>query len=287
MAERSLPAVREKAAERAWRPTVRNPLRALGGALTVSVWLAACAPPSTPTPDQGAQASTYRAPRNQYGQPDLEGIWQAVNTAVWNLEDHSADLGIPAGQGVVEGGEIPYKPEALARRDANFETRATADPESKCHMVGTPRINYMPYPFQIAQSVNEVALLYEYVHTVRHVRLNSDHPEGEIEWIMGDSRGKWEGDTLVVDVTHFSGDSWFDRAGNYHSNQLHVVERYTRTGPDHIQYEATIEDPQVFTRPWKISMPLYRRIEPNVQLLEYECQAYLEAKKDRERGSTE
>lgn len=228
-----------------------------------------------------ADAPAYRAPRTADGQPDLQGIWQAVNTAVWNIQDHPAELGIPAGQGIVEGNEIPYLPLALPQRQANYRNRLTADPEAKCFMVGTPRINYMPYPFEIVQDAAQVTILYEYVHTSRHLRFNSKHPEGAIQWFMGDSRARWAGDTLVVDVTHFTDQNWFDRSGNYHSAEMHLVERWTRTGPDHIWYEADVEDPRVFWRPWKIRMPLYRRVESNIQLLDYECQAYLEAKRDR------
>jgi hypothetical protein len=233
----------------------------------------ACAAPA------GAQ-EPYRAPRTPDGHPDLQGIWQALTPAVWNLEDHQATLGVPAGQGIVQGGEIPYLPAALATRQQNFARRLTDDPEAKCHMAGVPRITYMPYPFQIVQAADQVTILYEYVHSVRNIYLNSPHPKGPIQWWMGDSRGRWEGETLVVDVVHFTDETWFDRSGNYHSAALHVVERYTRTGPDHIQYEATIEDPKVFSRPWTISLPLYRRREPNVRLLEYECYAYLESQRD-------
>jgi hypothetical protein len=217
---------------------------------------------------------TYRAPRTPAGQPSLEGIWQALNTAVWNIEDHSAQLGVPAGQGIVEGGELPYLPWARTKREENFANRLTADPEARCHMVGVPRITYMPYPFQIVQTPTQITIVYEYIHTIRNIFLTGTHLEGPIEWWMGDSRGKWEGETLVVDVAHFTDQTWFDRSGNFHGADLHVVERYTRTGPDHIQYEATIEDPKVFSRPWKIGMPLYRRQEPNLQILEYECYAY-------------
>jgi hypothetical protein len=223
----------------------------------------------------------YRAPRTPDGHPDLQGIWQALNTAVWNIEDHAPELGVPGGQGIVEGGEIPYLPSALGLRQENFRKRLTDDPEAKCYMAGVPRITYMPYPFQIVQQGDQVSILYEYVHTVRNIYLNSPHPKGPIQWWMGDSRGRWEGETLVADVVHFTDQTWFDRSGNYHSTALHVVERYTRTSPDHILYEATIEDPKVFSRPWKISLPLYRRQERNVRLLEYECYAYLEAQKDR------
>jgi len=150
------------------------------------------------------------------------------------------------------------------------------DPEAKCYMPGVPRLNYEPFPFQIAQFDDHVLIIYEYIHIHRLLLMDgSPHPDPEvIDFWMGDSRAHWEGDTLVVDVRNFNDQTWFDRAGNFHSDALHVVERYTRTGPDHMTYEATIEDPKVFTRPWKISMPLYRRQEKNVQLLEYECYAY-------------
>jgi hypothetical protein len=141
-------------------------------------------------------------------------------------------------------------------------------------MVGVPRITYMPYPFQIVQSPKQITILYEYVHTLRNIYLDSPHPQGPIQWYMGDSRARWDGETLVVDVVHFTDQTWLDRSGNFHSDALHVVERYTRTGPDHMLYEVTIEDPKVFTGPWKMSMPLYRRQEKNAQLLEYECYAY-------------
>jgi hypothetical protein len=221
-----------------------------------------------------ADAQTYRAPRTSDGRPDLQGIWQALNTAVWDIQDHSASLGVPAGQGVVEGSDIPYRPDALKQRQENFANRASADNEAKCHMVGVPRITYMPYPFQIVQTPNQITILYEYVHSLRNIYLDSPHPKGPIQWYMGDSRARWEGETLVVDVVHFTDKTWLDRAGNFHSDALHVVERYTRTGPDHMLYEVTLEDPKVFTRPWKMSMPLYRRQEPRAQILEYECYAY-------------
>ena len=218
----------------------------------------------------------YNPPRTADGHPDLEGIWQTVNTAAWDLEAHGASLGVPAGQSVVTGGLIPYRPEALARKRENAAKRATLDPESKCFLPGVPRITYMPHPFQIVQQADKVTILYEYLHAMRYIQMNGNpHPEGPIEWWMGDSRGRWEGNTLVVDVVHFNDQTWFDRAGNYHSAALHVVERYTRTGPDHIRYAATIEDPAVFSRPWTIEMPLYRRQEAQSELLEYQCPAYL------------
>ena len=228
-----------------------------------------------------AQAQADGIRRAADGKPDLSGIWQVLNTAAWDIQDHAASLGVPAGQGVVEGNEIPYQPSALARKRENFENRRTADPETKCDQAGVPRITYMPYPFQIVQTSNYIAVMYEYIHTTRHVYVDgSSHPRGPINnWWMGDSRARWEGNTLVVDVVHFTDQTWFDRAGNFHSDALHVVERYTPTGRDHMLYEVTIEDPKVFTRPWKMSMPLYRRQERNVQLLDYECYVLLEEQK--------
>jgi hypothetical protein len=221
-----------------------------------------------------ASAQSYTVPRNAYGQPDLSGIWQAVNTAVWDIQDHNASYGIPAGQGVVVGNELPYRPAALEQRRQNFENRETLDPEANCRMVGVPRITYMPYPFQILQTPDQIVMTYEWVHTIRNIYMTGEHPEGPIQWWMGDSRGHWEGDTLVVDVIHFTDQTWFDRSGNFHGESLHVVERYTRTGPDHMLYEVTIEDPEVFTRPWQMRMPLYRRVDDNMRILEYECFAY-------------
>jgi hypothetical protein len=228
----------------------------------------------------------YRARRGPDGKPDLNGIWQALGTAHWNLEPHGARAAavvamgavgaVPAGLGVVEGGTIPYKPEALAKRNENQANWLTADPEIKCFMPGIPRATYMPFPFQIVQTGKHVLMTYEFASASRIVYLEKPKFEAPPDTWMGHSVGHWEGETLVVDVVSFNDQTWFDRAGNYHSDQLHVVERYTATGPDTLLYEATIEDPQVFTRPWKISLPLYRRVEKNAQLLEFKCVEFVE-----------
>ncbi|OFW07555.1 MAG: hypothetical protein A3I61_14795 [Acidobacteria bacterium RIFCSPLOWO2_02_FULL_68_18] len=224
-----------------------------------------------------APAAGQSMPRGADGKPDLSGIWHVVNSAAWNILPHHAEPDVPAGLGVVEGDDIPYRPEAAARQRENHAKRAQLDPLNKCYLPGVPRATYLGLPFQIVQTPNQITVLYEYAHAVRNVFMNSPHPKGPIEWWMGDSRGRWEGDTLVVDVVHFNDQTWFDRAGNHHSEQLHVVERYTPVDRDHLQYEVTIDDPKVFTRSWKMSMPLYRRIERNMQLLEYECAAFDEA----------
>jgi len=265
-----------------------------GGLWVITIPTAGQAPAAT-----GQFPAAYRAPRLD-GHPDLNGIWQAVTTANWNLEDHDAQPGLhpelegaydaqPAGQSIVEGGVIPYKPEMLAKRKRNFENRAvvdvvssdekwhdTGDPELKCYMPGVPRATYMPFPFQIVQgSGSYILMAYEYASTTRTIRMNFKDEAPTDSW-MGWSRGRWEGETLVVDVTGFNDLTWFDRAGNFHSDALHVVERYTAVSPYHIQYEATIEDPKTFTRPWKINIPLYRRMDKGVQLLEYKCVPFTE-----------
>jgi hypothetical protein len=245
-------------------------------ALTALAWMHASA--------QTAVVGRGALPRTADGKPDLSGVWQVLNTAAWDIQDHPAALGVPAGQGVVEGNVIPYQPWALVRKQENFKNRRTADPETKCFLPGVPRITYMPYPFHIVQTPVHIAILYEYLHGARNVFMNGEHLDGQIEWFMGDSRGRWEGDTLVVDVRHLTDQTWLDRAGNFHSEALHLVERYTLVGPDHIAYEITLEDPKVFTRPWKMSMTLYRRVERNVRILEYECYAYLHEEEARRRA---
>lgn len=220
-----------------------------------------------------AAAQTSAMPRMPDGRPNLQGIWQVLVPAAWEIQDHSPRLGVPGGQGVVEGNDLPYQPWALKRKQENFANRATADPESKGYLPGVPRIMYMPFPFQIIQTPTYIGMLFEY-DGLRHIHMNSEHPEGPIEWTLGDSRGRWEGDTLVVDVTYFNADTWFDRAGNFHSEEMHLVERYTLLDRDHLNYEVTVEDPKVFSRPWKMSMPFYRRIEKNIQILDYECQSF-------------
>lgn len=235
--------------------------------------------------DRRSQTTPYRAPRAADGHADLNGIWQVLNTANWDLQDHPARRGpvialgasfsIPAGAGVVEGNDIPYQPWALEKKKQNAEHWLTLDPEIKCYMPGVPRATYQPYPFQIVQSHDTILISYEFASASRIVRMTNPG-EAPLDSWMGWSRGRWDGDTLVVDVTGFNDQTWFDRAGNFHSEALHVVERYTPTGPDHLLYEATIEDPKVFTRPWKISMPLYRHQEKNAQLLEYKCVEFVE-----------
>jgi hypothetical protein len=181
----------------------------------------------------------------------------------------------PAGIGVVEGNEIPYLPAALAKKKENAEKWLALDPEIKCYLPGVPRATYMPFPFQIVQTPASILMAYEFASASRTIEINGK-PETPVDSWMGHSVGRWEGETLVVDVNGFNDQTWFDRAGNYHSDALHVTERYTRVSPDALDYEATIEDPKVFSRPWKIRMPLYRRLEKNAQLLEFKCVEFVE-----------
>jgi hypothetical protein len=246
-----------------------------------------------------AQSAAYRAPRADGGKPDLNGIWQALNEANYDLQSHTARpamalragpygpvpaaavlaLGavgsVPPSLGVVEGDEIPYRPDAVAKKKANQENWLTLDPEIKCYLPGVPRANYMPYPFQIFQNASRIFFAYEYAGAVRDIYMKDPGPAPVDSW-MGQSVGHWEGETLVIDVTGMNDQTWFDRAGNFHSDALHVVERYTRTSPDVITYEATMEDPKVFTRPWKIRMALYRRQEKDAQLLDFKCPEFVE-----------
>ena len=235
------------------------------------------------TTSNEAQVNPVR--RTADGKADLNGIWQALNTANWNLQDHPAGPGavvtlgaigaVPPGHGVVEGNEIPYLPEAAAQRKQNFENRLTADPEVKCYLPGVPRATYLPYPFQIVQTPKYILMAYEYAGATRTIYMDKAPPSPDESW-MGHSVGRFEGDTLVVDVTDQNDRTWLDRSGNFHSDALHVIERYTPLTPDALAYEATIEDPKVFSRPWKINMPLYRRLEKNAQVLEFKCVEFVE-----------
>lgn len=236
------------------------------------------------TPASG-QTPAYRAPRTADGRPNLNGVWQAMNTANWDLQGHTAAAGpvsalgaaffVPSGAGIVEGEEIPYKPEAAAKKKENAANWMKLDPELKCYMPGVPRATYMPYPFQIVQSKDNILITYQFAGAVRVINMGSPTKAPADSW-MGWSNGRWESDTLVVDVTSQTEDSWFDRAGDFHSDALHVVERYTPRSADTMMYEATIEDKEVFTRPWKISMPLYRHVEKDAQVIESKCVEFSE-----------
>jgi hypothetical protein len=255
--------------------------------MTAIVAAAALAAASSLAQDAPAAGTKPARTARIAGQPNFNGVWQAMGTAHWNLEAHSATkiegfyrLGslaaIPAGQSVVDGdGKIPYLPEALAKRDENRAGWPDNDPETKCYLPGIPRATYMPYPFQIVQGGGNILFVYEYNSTNRVVYM-SNHQEAPVDTWMGWSNGSWDGDTLVVETTGNNDLTWFDRAGNYHSNALKVTERFTLENENLIRYSATIDDPEVFSRPWTISLPLYRRAEPNAQVLEFKCVPFAE-----------
>jgi hypothetical protein len=232
------------------------------------------------------------------GKPDLNGLWQAINSANWDIQAHTAKAAlqmrpgpivpipakevvafgavgsVPSGAGVVEGDEIPYTADGLKKKQENQQNWLSRDPEIKCYLPGVPRATYMPFPFQIIQSSAATFISYEYAGAVRHIYPKDPGPPQIDSW-MGMSYGTWEADTFVVHTSGFNDQTWFDRAGNHHSDKLKVTERYTMTDADHISYEATIDDPGTFTRPWKMSMPLYRRIEKNAQLGQFKCTEFV------------
>ncbi|MBM3728701.1 MAG: hypothetical protein FJW40_25150 [Acidobacteria bacterium] len=238
-------------------------------------------------------------PRLANGKPNFNGIWQAISSAHYDIERHMARhslmqrpgphgplpavqtlaLGavgaVPGGMGIVEGGRIPYKPEALKTRDENRARWVERDPEIKCFLPGIPRATYMPFPFEIVQNAGNFFFAYEFAGAYRNILFKDPGPAETDSW-MGQAVGRWEGDTLVIDNSGFNDQSWFDRAGNHHSNQLRVVERLKLLGPNHIQYEATITDPETFTEPWKISLPLYRRMEKDARIMDFKCVEFVE-----------
>jgi hypothetical protein len=251
-------------------------------------------------PRSGEAARSGRMPD---GHPNLNGIWQALNEANWDLQAHEARAGavmqpgvypyeyarvpaapvlalgaaggVPASMGVVQGdGEIPYTAEAAAKKRDNAEHWIDRDPELKCYVPGTPRAMYLGYPFQIVQSTNKMHVDFAFANAARTIHFDSvDEPPADTA--MGFSQGKWEGDTLVVETTGLQ-ENWLDRAGNFYSETAHMVERFTPMTSGAVRYEVTVEDPNVFTHAWKISMPLYRRLEANAQLLEYPCVEFVE-----------
>lgn len=251
-----------------------------------------------PVPAAG-QVQRAEVPRTAAGLPDMNGLWQALGNAHWDIEPHTARaalamqpgpvvpvpasevlalgaiVSVPSGYGVVDGNVIPYRPEALVVRNENRENWLQRDPEIKCYLPGVPHATYMPFPFQIFQSASRFFITYEYASAVRDIYLEDPGPPQVDAW-MGQSFGRWDGDTFVVEVSGFNGEAWLDRAGNHYSAATTVTERYTMAGPDHILYEAEINDPATFTRPWTLRMPLYRNIDPNARLGQFKCVEFVE-----------
>jgi hypothetical protein len=263
------------------RGTTRRSIATLGVVVTIVATIVSCR-----TGDKDHVAESSRIPRTASHLPNLNGIWRATTTANWNLQDHIAEPapvlalgaagGVPAGRGIVDGDEIPYQEWAAEQKKKNAANWLNLDPEIKCYLPGVPRATYMPFPFQIVQSNKHIVIAYEFAHATRIVYMDNRADPGPLDTWMGYSRGHWDGDSLVVEVTDFNDQTWFDRSGNFHSDQLKVIERYTLLGSDHLAYEAQIEDPKVFTRPWRIRLILYRQVEKNVQLLEYPCVEFVE-----------
>lgn len=231
-------------------------------------------------------AAAQEIPRTADGRPDFNGIWQALSNAHWSIEPQAADHGpdyewgaigaVRPSVGVVQDGPLPYTEEGRERQQANREDWLALDPLVKCYMPGVPRANYLPFPFQIVQSGEQIVMAYEFASAMRIIYMDRPDFEAPVDAWMGHSRGHWEDDTLVVRVTDQVANTWFDHAGNHHSSELEVIERYTLQGPDHLLYEAEIHDPEVYTRPWTLELPLYRRVEDNAQLLEFKCAEFAE-----------
>lgn len=232
-------------------------------------------------------AQSNEFPRTPDDKPDFSGIWQAVSSAHYDVEPHAAREGahpglfgalsaVPAGLGVVEQGRIPYNEQSLRQRDENRANAIEIDPLAKCYMPGVPRANLLPFPFQIVQSREVILIAHEFAEANRILYVDQPEVESQVDAWMGHSNAHWEGDTLVVRVTGQMPDTWFDQAGNFHSWEMVVEERWTPMGPNHVDYQATITDPNTFTQPWTIKLPLYRRMEPNMQLLEFKCAEFSE-----------
>ena len=224
---------------------------------------------------QGRAAPPFTPGRLWDGKtPDFRGIWQARGTAYVNVEGHSGGKGLAASPSIVidpPGGRIPYRPEALARRQENFANRATADPSLKCYQAGVPRATYLPTPLQILQSPGNFAIVYQDNHAFRVFHPDTRPHFASTDWWMGDTRYRWEGDTLVADVVALTDQLWFDQAGNFHSTEVHIVERYRMTGPDTLEYEARIEDPVVYSQPWALKTVLQRIKKRGARIIEDEC----------------
>lgn len=251
--------------------------RYIGSTVTAAIagalWLMAPAA----APAQSAKGQAYQVPKTPDGQPDLQGIWQVKSSPDKDLEKAKGLIVEP------KNGKIPYLPAALEQKKKNEKNSNADDPLNKCYMPGVPRINLLSHPFQIFQTPEQISIAYEYIHNFRNIYMKRTKHLEDIDFWQGDSIGHWDGDTLVVDVGDFNDQTWFDKAGDYHSDQLHVEERYTRTGPDTLLYEATITDPKTFSEPWKIRETLYRDTKPNARILEYECQ-YLADEAAKKKG---
>lgn len=234
----------------------------------------------------GVVHADFAPAKTHDGKADLNGIWQAMSSAHWNIEPHPASkspireagaFGAPSGGlGIVEGGLIPYRSDARKQQQANFAQSPSNDPAYECFMPGVPRASYMPYPLQIIQTPKHILIAYEFAQASRTLYIDQPDFEAPVDSWMGHSLAHWEGDTLVVNVSDQVADSWLDRAGNFHSGGLKVEERYTLESPYHLRYEATLTDPEVYTRPWTLSVLLYKNMDKHAQLLDFKCVEFVE-----------
>jgi hypothetical protein len=258
----------------------------LSAAATCALALPIAAQTPAARPAARAAARVSGIPRMADSKPNLNGIWQTMSAADWNLEAHSASaspviamgaLGAaPPGMGVIEGGgAIPYKPEALEEKKKNAANRMKLDPEVMCYLPGVPRATYIPMPFEITQTTKDILFNYTYDTAARIVHMGKP-VKADLDTFMGTNNGHWEGDTLVIDVTSQNGRTWLDRAGDFTTGNLHVVERFTPLDANTLNYEATLEDPTIYTQPWKINLILYKHREKNLRLLDFKCVEFIE-----------
>jgi len=249
-------------------------------AIAAMLACAACGAPPTAN-ETAVSVAANGVPRTADGKPDLTGVWQGGNGRKGTWEEANSGLGVggtgldpsapanPASQQVVTD-PAPYKPEAAARVLESFNKRGIDDPAGLCLPLGVPRISLVGlFPIQIVQTPTQIVILHEYMSVFRVIPLNAEHPPDIVPTYMGHSVGRWEGDTLVVDVIGFNDKGWLTGTGTHHSDALHVTERYTRVDKDQIDYVVTMEDPNVFTEPWTIRTKLMLR--EGTRLQEYVC----------------
>jgi hypothetical protein len=221
------------------------------------------------------KARTFDPPRTPDGRPDMQGYWLSRhNGAAYDIEPGPGGFAIPASSGVIvdpSDRRIPYQAWALAKRN-ELRQKSFDDPQGHCAPSGAPRKNFTNFGWKIVQLPRAVVLLYESMHDYRVIPIDGrPHLPSAIKLWHGDPIGHWEGDTLVVDYTNLNGKHWLDMSGNFQSEHTHVVERYTMIAPDAIHFEATVEDPTIYTRSWTLAIPFARNTEPGYYQLEYAC----------------
>jgi len=231
-----------------------------------------------------ASAATKDAvPRASDGKPDLSGVWQGGSTRKGSWEEANTGLGVggtgtdPKAAANVSPSApqtgrdpAPYQDWAAKKVMESYNKRGIDDPAAFCLPPGLPRLTILGlFPIQIVQTPKQIIMLYEYMNVFRIIPIGLKHPEDMVPTYLGDSVAHWEGDTLVVDITGFNDKTWLTATGTFHSTALHMTERYTRVSKDQINYETTMEDPKVLTRPWVVKSTMMLREGTRVQ--EYVC----------------